>query len=179
MNRGFTLIELMVSVAIFAVIMTISLGAMLSITTAQRKAETLKSVIDNLHFALDGMSRSIRTGYNYNCGSASGGDCTSGGTAFYFTDAQGRSVIYCRGSGTTCSASGTEILQSIDGSAFSPLTASEAKIGNLSFYLVGSARGNAVQPRVTITASSTVQVSSTQTSSFNMQTTVTQRLYDL
>ena len=179
MKRGFTLIELMVSVAIFTIVMTLSLGALLSITAAEKKAETLKSVINNLHFALDSMTRSIRTGYGYNCGSSSGGNCSGGGTALYFTDAAGRSIVYCRGDGSTCSASGTSILQKINSGAFAPIATPEVVINNFSFYLVGATQGDTEQPKVTVTLSGTVQVSETQSSTFNIQTTITQRLYDL
>lgn len=177
-TKGFTLIELMVSVAIFTIVMTIALGALLSITAAERKAETIKAVINNLHFALDSMSRSIRTGTNYNCDS-SGGDCASGGTRLSFLDAQGRTVTYCRGNGSACNALGTSLLQST-GSGFVEITSSEVKINNFAFYVKGAPLGDNLQPRVTITLSGVVMLNtSTQQSAFDIQTTITQRLYDL
>jgi len=178
-KKGFTLIELMVSVAIFSIVMTMSLGALLSIIAAERKAETLKSVVNNLHFALDSMTRSIRTGYGYNCGSSSGGNCASGGTILYFTDAAGRSMAYCRGNGSTCDASGTAILEKINAGPFVPITTPEVLISNFTFYLVGAPQGDAEQPKVTVTLSGSVQVSEAQSSIFEIQTTITQRLYDL
>jgi len=179
MKRGFTLIELMVSVAIFTIVMTLALGALLSITAAERKAETLKSVINNLHFALDSMTRSIRTGYGYNCGSSSGGNCSTGGTILYFTDAAGRTVAYCRGDNSTCSASGASILEKVNAGAFAPITTPEVTITNFTFYLVGAPQGDTEQPKVTVTLSGFVQVSELQQSPFDIQTTITQRLYDL
>ncbi len=180
-QRGFTLIELLVSVTIFTVVMTMALGSLLSITAAERKAETLKAVINNLHFALDSMSRAVRTGVDYNCGSASGGDCAAGSTSFYFTDSQGRSVSYCRGDGSACSSTGTSVLQSIAGSAYAPITSPEVTITAFSFYLIGSVRGDSMQPRVTLTLSGYAKMNENteQNSTFNIQTTVTQRLYDL
>ena len=59
MHRGFTLIELMVSVTIFIIVMVIALGSLLSISEAERKAEQLKTVMNNLNFGLESMARAI------------------------------------------------------------------------------------------------------------------------
>src|SRR3569832_199477 len=86
-QRGFTLIEMLVSTAIFAIVMVIALGALLAMSESDRKAQSLKAVINNLNFSLDSMSRSVRTGTGLNCGSQNGGDCaTVPGTYFAFTD---------------------------------------------------------------------------------------------
>src|SRR6185312_12226251 len=93
--RGFTLIEVMVSVAIFSLVMVIALGALLAISVSDRKAESLKSVINNLNFSLDSLSRSIRTGTSWNCISTQ--DCNSpGGYSLSFVPANGVGRIYYR-----------------------------------------------------------------------------------
>ena len=46
-NKGFTLIEIMVSVSIVLVIMVIVSGSILSIFTANQKSKNLRSVMDN------------------------------------------------------------------------------------------------------------------------------------
>lgn len=196
--KGFTLIEMLVSVAIFAVVMVIALGALLAISESDRKAQTLKSIINNLNFALDSMSRSVRTGLNYHCGSAGTlsdpDDCISTPeTSFAFQAADGATVRYCRGNGTLCNASGTAILRSVstvNSGAFAPITSSEVQISRLLFYVIG-AEGPTIQPKVTIVVSGYVQVSGGATSqtdcgtnsatcsTFNLQTSVTQRLYDI
>ena len=187
-KRGFTLIELMVSVGIFAIIMVMALGALLSISTADRKSETIESVMNNLDFAVESMTRTMRTGYDYHCATISGGDCAAGGTYFKFTAQDGSSVIYQYDSSATCGQTGTggciERLTSPDGvtwSAALPITAPEVVISNLTFYLRGSALGSTgdnVQPNVVMTVNGYVQISPTQKSPFNLQTSVTQRLYD-
>ena len=94
--RGFTLIEVLVSTGIFTVVMVIALGALLAMVERDRKAQTLKTVINNLNFALDSMSRAIRTGEEYHCGSSSGGDCVSVPSSYFtFTAADGKKVAYC------------------------------------------------------------------------------------
>ncbi|MBC7836831.1 type II secretion system protein [Acetobacteraceae bacterium] len=189
---GFTLIELIVSVGIFAVVMVIALGALLSISVAERKSETLKSVMNNLNFTLDSMSRFVRTGTDYHCGSPSSGDCASGAGYFSFTAAPG-SFSACPASSLTCRVAycldgGVIKRQVINGtpdalctsSNFLPITAPEVSITSLIFYLNGSRVGSAdnTQPKVTITLAGSVQINSSASTTLNLQTSVTQRLYD-
>ncbi len=182
-SRGFTLIEILVSVAIFTTVMVIALGALLSMSESDRKAQTLKSVINNLNFTLDAMSRSMRTGVNYHCDVSQGTitatrDCSSTpATSVAFLAADNQTVKYCRGNGSTCSASGTAVLVSKGSAAYAPLTASEVAITNLQFYVTG-AQSATIQPYIVILLSGRVQVSASQTSAFDLQTSVTQRLYD-
>ena len=216
MKKGFTLIELMVSVAIFSMVMVVALGALLTISASERKAETLKSVMTNLNFALDSMSRSIRTGINYDgftactpslpvVGVPTPTDCTTGTYAIAFqavTASLGSCVVgspcvvvYCRGTGNTCSSSGTSILRSTDGGAnFLAITAPEVQVSNLTFYVKGAPRGDGFQPKVTVTVNGYIPLNGTaatqsscigqsttgaaQCSAFNLETSITQRLYD-
>ncbi|MBI3632674.1 MAG: type II secretion system protein [Candidatus Vogelbacteria bacterium] len=67
MKNGFTLIEIIVSVAIFTVVMTVTMGALLTLNDSSRKAQALRTVIDNLNFSLEDMNRKVRTGDNYQC----------------------------------------------------------------------------------------------------------------
>lgn len=183
--RGFTLIEILVSVAIFATVMVIALGALLSMSESDRRAQTMKSVINNLNFSLDAMSRSMRTGTNYHCDVAQGTitsprDCDSasgGATSMAFLSAENQTVRYCRGNGSTCSSTGTAVLASKNGAAYAPLTASEVTVTNLQFYVTG-AESSTLQPHVVILLSGSVPVTASQTSVFDLQTSVTQRLYD-
>ncbi len=89
--------------------------------------------------------------------------------------------MYCLGTGTSCTSLGASILQSTNGFAgpFAPITAPEIAMSNFKFYVVGATRGDAIQPRVSITLSGAVKVSETQQTKLNIQTTITQRLYDL
>ncbi|MSR70448.1 type II secretion system protein [Candidatus Kaiserbacteria bacterium] len=184
-NRGFTLVEILVSVAIFATVMVIALGALLAMAESDRKSQTLKSVINNLNFSLDSMSRSIRVGDTYHCDASvapltSPRDCQDapGADSIAYRAPSGATAIFCRGSSTTCDSTGTSILRSIDGGLnYAPITAPEVKISNFSFFVVG-AESATVQSKVTILISGAVQVTGTQQSQFNLQTSVTQRLYD-
>ncbi|MBX9765465.1 type II secretion system GspH family protein, partial [Patescibacteria group bacterium] len=47
-RRGFTLVELMVAVSIFAIVMMIGVGALLSLVQTNRRAQAINSVMNNL-----------------------------------------------------------------------------------------------------------------------------------
>ena len=89
MNRslsqsGFTLIEMIVSLALFSVVVTISVGALLVLIASNQRFQNEQSVMTNLSFALDSMTREIRTGTNYYC--ASRPNFNSGGSQQIFRD---------------------------------------------------------------------------------------------
>jgi prepilin-type N-terminal cleavage/methylation domain-containing protein len=70
-TAGFTLIEMIVSLALFSVVITISVGALLVLIASNRQLQDEQAVLTNLSFALDSMTREIRTGSAYVCGSES------------------------------------------------------------------------------------------------------------
>jgi prepilin-type N-terminal cleavage/methylation domain-containing protein len=187
--KGFTLIETMVSVAIFSVVMVIALGALLAISASDRKAENLKSVINNLNFALDSMSRAIRTGSNWSCGV--GGDCwNTGSNTFTFLASNGQTVSYRLESLNTDAANAASvcgqvspnigcIAKSINNGAWLAITAPEVIITDFSggspasylFYVNGSSVADTIQPIVVITISGYVNLTGGVTSQAACNTT--------
>ncbi|MEZ4104116.1 MAG: type II secretion system protein [Candidatus Paceibacterota bacterium] len=67
-EKGFTLIEMIVSLGVFSFVVVIAVGALLSVIATNRQLQAEQSVMTNLAFALDSMTREIRTGYAYVCG---------------------------------------------------------------------------------------------------------------
>lgn len=187
--RGFTLIETIVSVAIFAIVMTIALGSLLAMIESDRKAQTLKSVINNLNFSMDSMTRSIRTGEDYHCDAAVGTitaarDC--GGvpaTSFVYKPVVGNTTIYRLESsnaalcGQPAARVGCITRSTDNGVTYSAITSPEVYIQALKFYVTGAENPN-LQPKVTVLIAGEVTVSASQKSPLNLQTSVTQRLYD-
>ena len=175
-KKGFSLIELLVSVSIFTVVMTVSIGTLLSLIDANRKAQTLASITNNLNFALDSMTRTIRTGHTYNCTDnpnslpAGVNDCTTGASGFVFTDSAGQRVGY--------RMSGGSIERNVASGGWIPLTAPEITITDMQFYLNGSTVADAVQPFVTISIQGETDIIANAESSFDIQTSVTQRFLD-
>ncbi len=71
-KKGFTLIEMIVSLAIFSIVAVVALGALTKIISANKKAQALQAAFTNLNFALESMSRELRVGANYRCDPTTG-----------------------------------------------------------------------------------------------------------
>lgn len=67
-QSGFTLIELMVSLMLFTIVVLAAVGSLYAVNNASRKVQAMRSVIDNLNFGLESMSRTVRTGNIVVCG---------------------------------------------------------------------------------------------------------------
>ncbi|MCK5591605.1 MAG: type II secretion system protein, partial [Candidatus Pacebacteria bacterium] len=48
---GFTLVEMMVSLGMFTIVLSISVGALLSMVSSNRKTQSLRGAMDNLNLA--------------------------------------------------------------------------------------------------------------------------------
>lgn len=103
-KKGFSLVEMIVSLGIFALVSVVALGAFIKIIDANKKAQALKTAINNLNFTLESMSREMRVGTDYYCGNSD-----PSWTAFTKTACSGGSVMAFRssvaapdGSGGTC-----------------------------------------------------------------------------
>ena len=83
LNKGFSLVEMLVAVGIFMSIMTIAISSLISIIAANKKAQSIKSTIDSVTFAVENISRDMRVGSYYQCwdGQSFGQDCSAGGPA--------------------------------------------------------------------------------------------------
>jgi len=185
MKRGFTLIEIIVALALFMTVALISAGALLSVADANRKAQVLKSVMNNLNFALESMSREIRVGSNFYCnvvleGTTPSGitnprNCDEGGGNFLaFLSSSGSQIIY--------RLNGNLIEKSIDGGiSYVGLTAPEVSIDSatgLRFYVTGALAGDNFQPRIVITLSGEAGNKDKIVTNFDIQTTISQRFRD-
>lgn len=176
-SRGFTLIELMVSLSVFIIIMTVSLGSILSVLSSNEKSQTKKTSMDNLNFALESISRTIRFGTNFACGTTASNppaanDCVAGGASFSVRDSNGALVVY--------SLSNGQIMKAVNNGTANPVTSGEVSITRLTFYVFNSSLWPEVgQPRVVISLSGTVGVKTATKSVFNLQTTVSQRKLDI
>lgn len=180
---GFSLIEMLVSVALFTVVMTASIGTLLALIDANQKAQGLKSVINNLNFGLDSMARTIRTGKVYNCMNGASipstlplttADCPGGATGLVLTDDHNNRLAYYY-DGATKQVYRRDINS---GSTWIALTAPEVEIEDMLFYTTGTTLGDTAQPTVTISIRGHAGAKVSTASLFNIQTTVTQRVLD-
>ena len=195
-NTGFTLIEMLVALSLFTIVVTIAVGAFLSLIGASKSVQGEQSVITTLTFVLDSMTREIRTGTNYYCDTRSVLDdatqvststvrnCTGGSDGLSFVEA---------GSSITAGAVSRRISYYYDNSSSTNRTVMR-KVGNgtpqsivsdgitvtsAQFFVTGVDRlglGTDVnQPTVTIILEARDENGATTT----LQTTVTQRELDI
>lgn len=82
-QSGFTLIEIIVSLGVFSTVVTIAVGALLVLVAANQQLQNEQSVMTNLSFALDSMTREIRTGTAYYCDTTQDYDVGSVSSNFF------------------------------------------------------------------------------------------------
>lgn len=183
-EKGFSLIELMVAVALFAIIMMVAVGALLALVDANRKARALESIMNNLNISLDSMVRSMRMGTEFACGTASipdpvsGANCPAGNTTFSFApfgsdpDIQGERWVYTFSNGRLYRSKA-------GGVGAVAVTAPEVTIEDMQFYVIGTVRRDTTQPKVVIVVKGTAGVTTKTQSTFYIQATAVQRALDL
>ena len=193
-NKGFSLVEMLVAVAIFMSIMTVAVSSLISIINANNKAQSIKSTIDSVTFAIENISRDMRVGSGYKCLDSSGNwnitcDLINGSKAVKYTNSSGDNIIY-KFNGDTNKSLGVltrEISPCPDKADTCPVDLisqdSNVNISNMTFYVIGAdcedgggSCANRTQPRVVITASGLISSKGSPDTSFNLQTNISQRI---
>ena len=190
-NKGFSLVEMLVATGIFMSIMTLAITSLISIMGANKKAQIIKSTIDSVNFAIENMSRDMRMGTDYRC-MLDNGDFTNincpldiGSTAVRYNNNLGTlSITYqfidgelkmtvCPATTPSCSATPAYLISKDTG----------ANITSVKFYVIGAdcelggpSCASRTQPRVLITTSGLISVKGSPDTSFNVQTSVSQRI---
>lgn len=181
-KRGITLIEIMVSTALFSVVMMISIGSIVSINNSNKKAQLSRTVMDNLNFAMENVSRNLRVGINYHCDIdvapvTEPRDCSNGADSIYFDGSraggQSAQMIYKLNHETH------QIERSIDGGqTFISVTSPELSIDNLGFFVTGTGAHDGKQPKVVIVIGGSAIFKKGITFNFSIQTMISQRRLD-
>ncbi len=170
-SRGFSLVELMVAVGLFATVMTLATGAYLLMISVNRETQAVTTGINNLSYAVEFMSRNIMTGRTYRCGGATSGSSNT----FSFKDAAGQDVGY--------QLSGGAIQESINNGTWATITEPGVVVDGLTFTCEGggSRSQDAIQANVRINAYGHVIAGSGsgKQRDFALQTLVTMRNPDL
>ncbi len=194
-NSGFSLVEILVSLSLFIIVLTMAVGSLLVLISANAKAQNIQAAVGNVQFALDSMTREIRTGYAYYCSTNVStnitgsfdqtSDCNKGaylsiieGGKSLTGDNTSNSRLAYRYNSTT-----KAIERKIGTGSWYSLTDPSVSIDQMHFNVSGttehSVDGSTVQPNVTIyIVGSVAGVEDTDTT-FTMQTTVTKRVIDL
>lgn len=194
---GFTLIEIIVSLAIFTIVAVIAVGAFLKIIDANKKSQTLKTAINNVNFALESMTRELRVGSRYSCynnpvqlSTITGGTAGScgglGGSVVYFNSSKKGTnnacdLIYAywfddtqktikKAEQADCGA----IIRA-DDTSFIPVISKDAIIDAHSLIVTNETGSSGPQPKVFVRIKGHAGVKKQNTTYFDVQTTVSQR----
>ena len=196
---GYTLIETMIAIALFMIIMTTGVGALLNANLLQKKSQDMRSILDNLNFTMEDMSRNLRTGYDYRCIFSGDTDLitttprscnintipTKGGGISFKSSLTGQWVYYI---GINPNDSSKNSIFKIVNGVTVQLTPDEINIdaANSSFTVKGAeapnpdGSGDHQQPFVTIKLVGTINLNNiTSPSPFSLQTSVSQRQIDI
>jgi len=184
---GYTIIETMIAVSLFLVIVMTGMGALLNANLLHQKAENMRSILDNLSFVTEDMSRNLRTGYDYQCfdsGHTILSPATLGiprscgsGWAIAFEYQYGDIPTYA--DQWIYYIAGGKIFKSTNGANnFVQLTPDEVIIDPASSFSVSGAEpGDNHQPFVTIKLVGKIIYKNIE-SPFSLQTSVSQRVLD-
>ena len=71
LQKGFTLIEIMVSITIFSIIMTVGMAAVVSILNTYGVSKKEKQVYESLNYSIESMTREMRLGGDFYGGALS------------------------------------------------------------------------------------------------------------
>jgi prepilin-type N-terminal cleavage/methylation domain-containing protein len=164
-TRGFSLVELLVATALFSIVVAIAASSFLSILNASHQARSLGQLMLEVDFAVEDMSRNVRTGSGFSILPGGSGQLLS------FRDQVGRTITYGF-DGVAIRKSvrllnGTYLYENV------PLTSPEVRIVNLNFSRTPARSSGVDQPRIIIQVVGEFQ--GVADSRFFLQTSVTQR----
>lgn len=185
-KNGYTIIETMIAISLFIIIVMAGMGALLNANLVHQKSKNMRSILDNLSFIMEDMSKNLRTGYDYECiddggTGGSGPDCW--GIEFEQQDGDPANPNDQWGYyiGTLNGTLG--IYKSVDGGAtLVKLNPDEVAITGVpfSFSVLGAEPppGDSQQPFVTIKLIGKITYKNIETP-FSLQTSVSQRVIDI
>lgn len=177
-NSGFTLIEIMIATVIFLLIMVAAIGALVSTSNAAKKSKALRSAMDNVNYAMDNVSRSLRLGSSYYCATSA---APSGSSTVTTSDCSGVSSIAFVPSGSLIqnhsfrlSAGRIEKCEYGRSPECIAITSPDITITDMEFRVDGSSTSDVAQPSVFLLIKGEVSISG-EVTEFALQNYVSQR----
>lgn len=204
MKKGFTLVELLITVGLFATIVTIAVGGFTNALRTQRQVASLISAQSNVSLALEQMSRQVRTGYLFcnpygNTQTGSGPASTTASSALAdcgcvytpatappgswdcnaldFYDDNSNHIVYFLQNGALMESS-TQI--NANGNGPQAITSDSVSVRYLRFQLSGQVEGDYWTPRIAVSLGIAPSSTDAAVSSdiINLETTISARSID-
>lgn len=182
-NSGFTLVELLVSLTLFIVIVLAAITSLYAVNNASRKVNAMRGVLDNLNFAMESMSRTIRTGATIICGGSTNPVGASHNCSFpNSTPSSNLSLHSTLGIEydieyrlNTSTHQIEKKVYGTGGTDWLALTAPEINVQGLYFYVNGADVADIDQPSVMVLIQGIATASTGDTAPFTLQTYISQR----
>ena len=175
-TSGFTLIEMLVAISLFAAVVAISAGAYLAIMKAQLKSINMKKVQEDSRYASETIGREFRMGevdYSYY-----GEEVPSPTSTLVLINSRGTEIKFRLVS--------ERLEKKVGDGSFIPLTQENIKVTDLKFYISPLTDpfvegGPNIQPRVTICLTAEAKGSgvSVQGSEVVLQDTISSHVYKM
>ena len=180
---GFTLVELLVALTLFIIVVLAAITSLYAVNNASRKVNAMRGVLDNLNFAMESMSRTIRTGTTIVCGGSGNpagvthncpfpGSTPASSLSLHSTLGREQDIEY-RLNTTTHQLE--KKIYGTDGTNWLALTAPEINVQGLYFYVNGADQADLAQPSVMILMQGVATASTGDTAPFTLQTYISQR----
>jgi prepilin-type N-terminal cleavage/methylation domain-containing protein len=195
LQQGFTLVEMLVSLALFTTVATMSVGTLLVLINGNTQVVGEQVTLTSLSFALDSMTREIRTGSEYYCGSqaqVTGGtvvgsstivqNCSAGNVGLSFREAGESITGGLNNNRIAYYFQNNQLWRRVGNQTAQAIVTNDVSIINARFIVTGAtplgSGTDIIQPTVTLLVEA--QASGTDaTKTFTLQSTVTQRALDL
>lgn len=174
MTKSFTLIEMLVSIAIFSIIITVFSGIFVSASKTQRANLDLNEMLNESNYAMEYMSRAIRMAQKDVTGSCACLKCN------YKINSSKNEIAFLNYD-DVCQKfylQGNQLMESKSNSS-SPLTSNKFKVTNFKIQEMGWDQNDLIQPRVTLALEIQTTDPSYQPITIKIQTTVSQRNLDV
>ena len=172
-NKGFTLVEMLVSFAIFSIVIGISTGVFASMIKSQKYSLDTNQLLNQTSYFVEYMSRAIRMAVKDDgtCG-FSDDNYRITGNKIEFRNYQGECQEFYL-------TAGILMVNKTSFSSALALSSDDFDISTLEFNVIGISGSDDLQPRITFSFKITGNSAAASNPTLNIQTSISQRNLDI